>query len=165
MIQFDRGEDRFSLRVAGVALHRGRVLLHKSVDDDFWCLPGGRAELRETASATLRREMLEELDVQVQIERLLFVVENFFPHDECRYHELGLYFRVQLPGDWKHLDATASFEGQEGDSVVEFRWFPLEGLDEVVLYPEFLRTDLAALPRVTTHIVEVDSALADRVEA
>jgi 8-oxo-dGTP pyrophosphatase MutT (NUDIX family) len=58
MIQFERGEDLFSLRVAGIALHRGRVLLHRAVDDDFWCLPGGRAEFRECASATARRAPL-----------------------------------------------------------------------------------------------------------
>ena len=100
----------------------------------------------------------------MQIERLLFVVENFFPHDARHYHELGLYFLMRLPGDWEHLDATASFEGREGDAIVEFRWYPLERLEEVVVYPEFLRTDLAALPQATTHIVEVDRQLADRVE-
>jgi ADP-ribose pyrophosphatase YjhB (NUDIX family) len=164
MIQFEHGEDLFSLRVAGIALHRGRVLLHKSVDDEFWALPGGRAEFRETASATLRREMAEELGIEVEVDRLLFVGENFFPHDERHFHELGLYFLMHLPGDWEQLDATGSFEGREGDAIVEFRWYPLDRLDEIVLYPRFLRTDLAALPDATTHVVEVEAELADRVE-
>jgi hypothetical protein len=67
------------------------------------------------------------------------------------------------PDDWERLDATTSFEGHEGQAVVEFRWYPLDRLDEIVLYPEFLRTDLVALPNATTHIVEVDAELADRV--
>jgi 8-oxo-dGTP pyrophosphatase MutT (NUDIX family) len=126
MIQLERGVDLFSLRVAGVALRGGQVLIHRSVDDDFWCLPGGRAEFGECASATLHREILEELGVEVEVERLLFVLENFFPHDERHFHELGLYFLMRLPHDWAHLDATGSFEGSEGGVPVEFRWHPLD---------------------------------------
>ena len=72
MITFDGGPARFNFRVVGVALdrERGRALLHRAEHDDFWSLPGGRAELLEPAEATLRREMREELGVEVAVERL-----------------------------------------------------------------------------------------------
>jgi ADP-ribose pyrophosphatase YjhB (NUDIX family) len=63
---------RFNYRIVGVAM-RGEeeqdqceVLLHRAVTDDFWALPGGRAELLEPADATLRREMREELGVELR---------------------------------------------------------------------------------------------------
>lgn len=70
----------FMCRVAGVAVHDDRVLLHRSGHDDFWALLGGRLEVGETSVAGLRREMREELDVDVTVGRLLWVIENFFDH-------------------------------------------------------------------------------------
>jgi 8-oxo-dGTP pyrophosphatase MutT (NUDIX family) len=57
MITFTRGDLRFNYRITGVAICDGKVLLQKPVVDGFWFLPGGRAELQETAEETLRREM------------------------------------------------------------------------------------------------------------
>ena len=57
-------------RVAGVATHGGRVLLHRSENDDFWSLPGGRPQYSESAAAALRREMREELGAEVTVQAL-----------------------------------------------------------------------------------------------
>ena len=57
MITFDHNNSRFTYRVAGVALHAGRVLLNTVQGFDFWFLPGGRCELREAATEALMREM------------------------------------------------------------------------------------------------------------
>ena len=70
MITFARGPLRFNYRVVGIAINDGRVLLHRAETDDFWALPGGRAELMEPASVTLQREMQEELGIEVQVLRL-----------------------------------------------------------------------------------------------
>ncbi len=78
LIRFDEGERRFQCRVVGIALDDGRVLLHHADWEDFWTLPGGRAELGEALADGLRREMQEELDTVVEVERLLWVVENLF---------------------------------------------------------------------------------------
>ena len=55
MITFDEDHIRFTNRVVGITCDRGRVLLHRVVTDDFWALPGGRAELLEPAAETLRQ--------------------------------------------------------------------------------------------------------------
>jgi hypothetical protein len=101
MITFDRGNVRFTYRVAGVAIRDGKVLAQKSVEGSYCFLPGGRAELRETAGETLRREMQEELHVDVAVGRLLWVVENFFELGGKAFHELGLYFSMTFPGGCK----------------------------------------------------------------
>jgi ADP-ribose pyrophosphatase YjhB (NUDIX family) len=76
MISFDSGGNRFNFRAAGVAARPsdGRFLLHRTVRDPFWTLPGGRCELGETGAEALAREMREELGVAVQVGRLLFVL-------------------------------------------------------------------------------------------
>ena len=90
MITLAHGDYSFNYRIVGVALHDGHVLLHRGESEDFWTLPGGRAELGEPAEETLRREMREELGVEVEVERLLWVVENFFSYQGRSWHELAV---------------------------------------------------------------------------
>ena len=156
MITFDEDLARFTNRIVGVAFDRERVLLHRTDDMNFWALPGGRAELLEPSPQTLVREMQEEIGVTVQVDRLLWVAENFFVYGPRQYHELGFYFLMHLPPD-SPLRQQPSFVGHEGDMDVHFEWHPVATLENVVLYPEFLRTGLKSLPAATTHIIHMDS--------
>ena len=151
MIILDTPSGRFTYRVAGIAIVDGHVLLHKAVGQDYWILPGGRAELMEQASATLRREMLEEAGLHVNVGRLVWVTENFFAENNIRYHEIGLYFEMNTPTD-SLTGRRLSFLGQEGAESIEFRWCPLDDLP--MFQPHFLAGRLASLPTVTEHIVD-----------
>src|SRR5437588_8022505 len=91
MITFKPSEIRFTYRVGGILIRNEHVLCQAASREDFFFLPGGRAELGESASVSLIREMQEELDVAMKIERLLYVVENFFTDSNDTWHELGLY--------------------------------------------------------------------------
>jgi 8-oxo-dGTP pyrophosphatase MutT (NUDIX family) len=157
MITFDRGNLRFSYRVAGVAIRDGKVLVQEPLDRSFCFLPGGRAELQESAGETLRREMQEELHVDVTVGRLLWVVENFFEHGGKTFHELGLYFLLTFPDDSPIVDTSKTFSVQEGLHEYAFRWQALDGLDSIQIYPSFLQTALQSLPAGTEHIVHVDT--------
>src|SRR5438034_7150705 len=97
MITFKPGEIRFTYRVGGILIRNEHVLCQAASEEDSWFLPGGRAELGESASVSLLREMQEELGVAMKIERLLYVVENFFTDLNDCWHELGLYFLVSDP--------------------------------------------------------------------
>ena len=39
-ISYERNNNKFNFRVAGIVMDAGRVLLHKAEQDDFWNLPG-----------------------------------------------------------------------------------------------------------------------------
>src|ERR1700754_2554245 len=87
----------FQMRIAGLAFRDGHVLVHRATHEAFWTFPGGRAEVGETSEETLRREMVEELGVEADVERLLWSVENFFDYEGKRWHEFGLYYLMHLP--------------------------------------------------------------------
>ena len=156
MITFEEGQVRFVYRAVGVVLDNGRVLLHRAERDDFWSLPGGRVESLETAASALRREMWEELGVEIYVERLIWVVENFFEHAGTPYHELGLYFLMTAPGDSPLYHQSGPFVGDEENIKLLFQWHPLADLDRLPLYPTFLRKALRAIPAVTEYIVHTD---------
>jgi ADP-ribose pyrophosphatase YjhB (NUDIX family) len=145
-------------RVAGVAIHEGRVLLHRAEIDDFWSLPGGRTRLFEAAQAALRREMREELGAQVKVGRLLWMVENFFRDRGERHHELGLYFLMSLDPSSPLYGHEGPFAGDEEGLALEFRWYPQDDsvLAQLPIYPAFLQQGLANLPDAPRHVVNYD---------
>lgn len=155
MIRFDQGNQRFNFRIVGVAMHEGSVFLHQGEGEDFWTFPGGRAELGETAEETLRREMREELGAEIEVGRLLWLVENFFTYDNFDYHEIALYFLMRLPLDSPYLAQSSPFYGAEGMMKLTFQWFPqsLETLKNLPLLPDFLPAALQDLPTSVQHIV------------
>ena len=158
MIRFDQGNRRFNYRIVGVAIHDGRVLLHRAEGEPFWTLPGGRAEHGETAQEALTREMREELGVDVEVERLLWIVENFFDYDRWQYHEIALYFLMRLPPESAPLGAEG-FDGVDGTIALRFEWHPLhrDALEALPLQPAFLPEALTNLPATPAHIVQRDT--------
>lgn len=163
MVTFTKDKANFTHRVAAIVLHDDHVLLHQAVEDDFWVLPGGRVELLESAQDSICREMEEELGAKVKVERLVWVLENFFHFQGLDYHELGLYFLTSLPQDSPLFDKQKTHIGIEDcsfPSAIElvFRWFPLAELDRVAIQPTFLQEALKRLPDETTYCVHRDRA-------
>ncbi|MHA2119463.1 MAG: NUDIX domain-containing protein [Candidatus Thorarchaeota archaeon] len=66
------------IRSEGVMQNGTRILLSRVEEDDIWVLPGGSVKLYETTEEALEREILEEMGFKIEVERLLWIVENFF---------------------------------------------------------------------------------------
>ena len=154
VLVFDRGEKRFCYRVAAVITDGGRVLVQlveenpESGETPFYCLPGGRVEHGETALECINREMREELEEEVRVERLLWLVENFFEHAGMTWHEIGLYFLVSLAEGSRFLASDGPHWGVEPEIGIRFplEWHDVERLERVRLFPSFLRERLKSLP-------------------
>lgn len=129
----------FNYRVAGVALVNGKVLLHKTPSDNFWSLPGGRAELFEFSRDTLVREMSEETGLSIEVREMLWTSENFFYYNGVRHHEIGFYFAMHLPS----LTDQQDFSGAEGQDELLFKWHDVAALRNVPVYPPFLAEELS----------------------
>jgi ADP-ribose pyrophosphatase YjhB (NUDIX family) len=155
MITFKPADIRFTFRVGGVLIHSEHVLCQLSSQGDFWFLPGGRAELGESASVTLFREMQEELGVDVKIERLLYIVENFFTDPDDTWHELGLYYLITAPaGSYLHQNLETIMRVDEVGNHLRFDWLPIAQLEELPLYPLFFQRALKVIPEHTVHAEE-----------
>jgi len=158
-IAFERNGMQFDFRASGIAIHRDHVLLVRIEQYPFWFLPGGHVEIGELADAAMIREMLEETGMSVEIDRLVWVVENFFTLDGKRHQELGFFYLVTPPPGATQLDLGKEFYGKEENGTpLIFRWHRLEALKDLNIFPSFLKTGLNALPTSITHIVvkEID---------
>lgn len=152
MITYTEGKTRFNYRVAGVTLFEGKILLQRLERDDFWALPGGRCELLENSADALRREYAEELGALPTIERPLWLVENFFVYNGLSFHELSMIYKTDLPRDSAPC-SLEEFAGKETAVRLRFKWFPLDGIGSITLYPSFLQKRLDPLPDRLDHII------------
>lgn len=141
----------FNVRVAGVMIENGHVLIHKQVSDNHWALPGGRVEILESSQSCIIREMKEELGFNVKINRLLWMTENFFEYYSKQFHELGFYYSISSATPSTHF-TTETFHGEEGDRLI-YKWVPINELEQLPLFPEFLRTSLEELPLTPKHLI------------
>jgi ADP-ribose pyrophosphatase YjhB (NUDIX family) len=154
MISVHLQGQRFQVRAAAIVIHAGHLLVHRAPGDEYWALPGGRVEVGEEASATIVREMNEELGEEVACNQLLHVAENFFDLAGQRNHEIGFYFLVSLPGGSHYLDKSRTYCGKEIHLKLEFRWFGLAELGSINLRPTFLQASLLASPLLFSHVVQ-----------
>lgn len=153
MIRTRAPEGRFTVRVAGIAVQDGHVLLHTDRDGQFWVLPGGRGEVSEDTRTTLLREMQEEAGIGVKAGRLIWVMENFFDLRGKRRHEIGFYYEMKVPKEWGPKKRP-SFTGQEGESELHFRWVSLDEIGTAIrVEPRILAERFASLPSHTEHLI------------
>lgn len=155
MIKIDAKPLRFNLRVAGLAIRDNHVLVHRALTDNFWTFPGGRGEIGESSAETLRREMAEELNVDARIGTLLFTVENFFHFERRAWHELGFYYRMDLPTSLPFAPETIIHRMTDGKSEVEFKWVPATKarLAALPIQPDFFIDRIDCLPERSEHLV------------
>ncbi|MES2992004.1 MAG: NUDIX domain-containing protein [Pseudomonadota bacterium] len=156
MLSIDIQNHRFQVRAAAVFIEGDFVLLHRLDGDDFWALPGGRVEAGEDGASTIVREMAEELGDAVTCGPLLYTVENFFEIAGKAHHEIGLYYRAQLPHDSRVRDTSVEHAGVEGDKALVFAWFPRHALDAITLHPSFLKAALCEEPLAHRHVIQRD---------
>tara|TARA_Y100000991_G_scaffold134123_1_gene101045 strand:- start:109 stop:525 length:417 start_codon:yes stop_codon:yes gene_type:complete len=78
----------------------------KSVRGNLWEFPGGKVETNETSFDALKRELKEELNINVSVAR---EVKNF----HHQYTDLSIYFSV-----WHVTEFRGNPIGNEGQSVV-----------------------------------------------
>ena len=127
--------------------HNGNLLLqefwHEHDHYYFYRPPGGGIENGERAAEAMRRELHEELDVDIPDSQLLGVVENIFDYGGETKHEIVFLFRATV----RDKRLTSVPELQIVDNTFTFRavWHPLDALirGEVRLYPEEVQQRLA----------------------
>jgi 8-oxo-dGTP pyrophosphatase MutT (NUDIX family) len=151
----------FQMRVAGLAFRNNHVLVHRAVHEKFWTFPGGRAEVGEASVDTLKREMMEELGVQAQVDRLLWSVESFFHYEGRDWHEFGLYYLMHLPETLAFHESEIIHRIQDGKNALEFKWVLAtpDALKKLDIPPYFIADEIDNLPQTSRHLVCDDGNL------
>ena len=86
--------------VRGAVIHDGKILLVQERSDGFWTMPGGWADVGETPSDMVKREVWEESGFEVEVKKLIAVHDaNRIPGTRMEfYHAYKLIFLCAITG-------------------------------------------------------------------
>ena len=117
-----RGQNGYAtpkVEVRGAVIHEDRILLVREREDGGWTMPGGWADVGETPSEMVAREVKEESGFDVVPRKLAALFDrNKHPHPPMPLHAYKLLFLCDLIGG----EATPSFE------TPEVAFFPRQAL-------------------------------------
>ncbi|PKM53996.1 MAG: hypothetical protein CVV00_10045 [Firmicutes bacterium HGW-Firmicutes-5] len=103
----------------------------------YYYLPGGGIEFLETSSEALKREIREELNVDICDYKHLHTITNIFEVDGIKAHEITQIYEINTSDHNKLIDGKI----MNGDLMpCLIRWIPIEELKKgnINLYPKEL---------------------------
>ncbi|HHW71526.1 MAG TPA: NUDIX domain-containing protein [Clostridiales bacterium] len=119
-----QGRDYIGVGVGAVILNdKGEVLLllrERAPEAGCWSIPGGKVELFETIEEAIKREVKEELGVDIDIIELLGVTDHIVETEEV--HWVAPTFLANIVG--------GQVRNMEPKKHEEVKWFSVEALPE-----------------------------------
>lgn len=129
------GDTKFNYRVACLLEDNGRFLLHKSKKEDFWNLVGGRIKCTEDNQTAIKRELSEELGINLDCPKLIHILENYFIYDNKNYHELLFVFYVNVSNT--PITKKQDFEALDDDRFI-YHWFDKTEIKNIKCLPQII---------------------------
>ena len=113
---------------------------------DWWEWPGGKMEAGETPEQALVREIREELDTEIAVDKYLCTIEWDYP----RFHLTLHCFLCSLISEALHLNEHEAARWLDYPSLHDVRWLP---------------ADEGLLPLLAAELLGVTPALAEYMES
>lgn len=134
-------DGKFNYRVGAIIIDSGEILMVKNSDAPFYYTVGGRIQFGESAHEAILREAFEETGMQLEVDKLTYIHENFFTmeSDGEIYHELCFFFLLKQNSQLREMKNN-SFIEEYGE--VSYHWIPIDKLGDYDMYPEFFKTEL-----------------------
>ena len=138
-VRIDKESKKFKFRVAGIILHRNKILVTKIRDNEFFFFPGGHVELLENTDDAVVRELNEELYFEVRKKKLLYIHENFFEARNSKFHELCFYHLVEPIDKNLKTDDIIWQENDKGEILFHnFKWIDLNEIKDYDIRPKVI---------------------------
>ena len=153
-IQFKIKDGMFNSRVVGVCIKENKIFLSKLKSDDYWTFIGGKVQFGESSDMAVLREFREETGAELQVDRMLAIIENFFELDGQSWHQYIFFYLLRDDND-----ELKSFEGEkvvEDNADAIYRWFELSELQDIMIKPECSKTILHELSANIQHYINRD---------
>lgn len=156
-IKINTETESFKFRVGGIVIVDNKVLGVQICKNGFYCLPGGHVEIgTDTKEATLR-ELEEEIGAKFEINELLCIIESFFTRKDLKkFHELGFYYTANPIGEIRLEDYTVIEHDKDGEVQLDFKWIPLDEIDNYDFRPAQLKEILKNKNLEFNHIITRD---------
>ena len=128
-----------NFRSAGVCVKNGRLFLQMDKRTGEYALPGGHVQFGETSEEALIREFKEEAGADIVCKRLVWTEECFWEWNGTKSHTIAFYHLIDFADGYLPNDGFLANKDNENAAL---GWIPLDKLDELTIYPEFLKSEI-----------------------
>ena len=150
-LSLDVEDYKLNIRAAGMFVHDNKILVHRNINKNHCCLPGGRIEIGENSEETIKREIKEELGKEIEIIDYIATIENFFEMEGKKYHEIYFLYKVDFfYVEDKKIDYT--MHNVEGKEYLHYEWLDLDRINEYNLLPQCLK-DILNNKKFPVHVI------------
>lgn len=152
-ISFLSDNNRFNFRVAGFVTYKDSILLVKHDKCDFYNIPGGRVKMNESTFDAIKRELQEELGIEVKDPKLFYVFENFFYWIDKNVQELLFVYHVELENNSPLLKERIFINKDNNEE--KLYWKNFDELKNIKCLPEIIYDFPKMNLNEITHLVKI----------
>ena len=122
----------------GLAIKNNKLLVSEGFDkvknEIFYRCLGGGIEFLEKGKEALKREFLEEINVDLIVKDFLGISENIFTYQGKKAHELILFYSIEIPD--KNYQEEYKVIDDHGETIA--KWIDINEFKNKnkILYPE-----------------------------
>jgi len=154
-ISIDFQDDyRLNIRAAAIIIHNNKILMHNDLEAGHYALLGGRVAIGEDSMQTIKREIFEEMEKNIEVKEYAATIENFFPHEERTTHEIQFVYKAEFT-DEKDKKIETTIENLEGNKNIQYEWLDLNKIDEYPILPVIVK-DILKENNYPTHKIQKD---------
>jgi 8-oxo-dGTP diphosphatase len=116
---------------SGIIFKDSKILIaqrkkHTILEPNKWEFPGGQIEFSETPEECLKREIKEELGIEISVDEIITVRSHVHNINSKRYHVILLFYRCRwLKGIAKAIDCQ-DFRWTEKKDLKDYNFVPLD---------------------------------------
>ncbi len=116
------------IRVCGILEKDDEILLvkHTKNNKEYYLLPGGGVDHGEDFKTSLKREFLEECNLVIDVENMVFISEGIAPNGGR--HIVSIYFKVSYVSGELQV-------GEDEGNLIGVEYIKKSDLDNITLYP------------------------------
>ena len=115
------------VRVAAIIIENNKLLMicHKKDDDEYYLLPGGGVEYMESLDIALKREIKEELNVDIYVNDIAIVSDSI--DEKSGRHIINICFMCDY--------VSGSYKIGDEDRLLKYKFISCADLEFLKVHP------------------------------
>ena len=115
------------IRVSGILKKDDKILFvkHRKKGEEYYLLPGGGVDFGETFETALKREFLEEVNINISVDKLCIISEGVDP--KGGKHIINLVFLVDY--------VSGEIVLPDEERIVGIEYLEVTNLNDYIIYP------------------------------